>query len=285
MTGDWAVVLREPEASRWLDLSDWAFWLKHPEALDAQPSDALVNEAWQFQRLGQELYVLEYDLTSILFVFKIAYQVDCQGGEHLSLKKFSIVYHTDNFYVRVHKMIENIEALLALLGGVDPTRRPRKDEPSRRKLMEEALKTAERRVILRLLRQFRENDLTKRAVEARNRFVHLYRDEPDSEWRGAMLTPAARIREYDHGPDELAEELRRLAEPEHLDSYADEQANRLLETLRVIQAFRNELWGVLLQNVAELVRTRSAETQARYKWLIGHAEFWRDLGKSLGCQE
>lgn len=282
MIGDWSVVLRDPDASRWLDLSAWAFWLRHPEALDSQPSDGLLNEAQQFRRLGQELHVLEYDLTSVLFEFKTAYQVDYQGGEHLSLKKFSIVYHTDNFHVRVHKMIENIEALFALLGGVDPTRRPRKGEPSRRELMETALGT-ERRVTLRLLRQFRENDLMKRAVEARNRFVHLYRDEPDVEWRWAMLAPAARIREYDHGSDKLAEELRRLAEPEHLDGYADEQADRLLEALRVIQLFRDRLWGFLLQDVAELVRTRSAKTQERYQWLILLAEFWRDLEKSVGC--
>jgi len=229
--------------------------------------------------------VLEYDLTSVLFVFKIDYQVHYQGGEHLLLKKFSIVYHIDNFRVRAHKVIENVEALLALLGGVDPKRRPKKNEPSRRAQMEEALKTGGRHVILQLLRQFRENDLMNRAVQARNTFVHLYRDEPDSEWRSAMVTPAARIREYDHGPDALAEKLRRLVEPEHLDSYADEHADRLLETLRVVQLFRDRLWGVLLQDVAELLRTRPAETQERYQWLISHAEFCRNLEKILGCQE
>ena len=285
MTSGWSVVLRDPQAIRWLDLSPWAFWLKHPEALAAQPSDALVNEAQQFRRLGEELYVLEYDLTSVLFVFKIDYQVHYQGGEHLLLKKFSIVYHIDNFHVRAHKVIENVEALLALLGGVDPKRRPKKNEPSRRAQMEEALKTGGRHVILQLLRQFRENDLMNRAVQARNTFVHLYRDEPDSEWRSAMVTPAARIREYDHGPDALAEKLRRLVEPEHLDSYADEHADRLLETLRVVQLFRDRLWGVLLQDVAELLRTRPAETQERYQWLISHAEFCRNLEKILGCQE
>src|SRR5688572_31993549 len=128
MTGDWTVVLRDPKASWWLQVSEWAFWLTHPEALDAQPSDALVNDGRKFLRLGQELYVLEYDLTSTLFVFKTAYRIDYQGGHLLGLKKFSIVYHTDNFNVRVHKMNEDIEALLALLGGVDPTKRPKKGE-------------------------------------------------------------------------------------------------------------------------------------------------------------
>lgn len=282
MTENWSVVRRQDEASRWLDLSLWAFWLRRPEALDAPPSDGLANKAQQFRRLGQDLHVLEYDLTSILFAFKTAYQVDYQGGEHLSLKKFSIVYHTDNFYVRVHKVIEDVEALLALLGGVDPARRPRKGDPSRREAMEKALKTVGRLTSLQTLRQVRENTLIKEAVEARNMFVHLYRHEPDSEWRWAMLAPEARIREYDHGPDVLAEELRRLAEPEHLDNYADERANRLLETLRVIQEFRDRLYGVVLRDVAELVRTRSAETQERYLWLIDLAEFWRDVEKSVG---
>ena len=277
MTSARSIVLRDPEASRWLDLSAWAFWLKHPEALDAQMSDGMVNEEQQqFRRLGEELYVLEYDLTSVLFVFKTAYQIDYSGGEHLSLKKFSIVYHIDHFHVRAHKMIENVEGLLTLLNDVDPRRVSKKKAGSKRTQMEEALKTGGRHVTLGLLRQFRENDLIDHAVQARHRFVHRYRDELDSEWRSAMVNPAARIREYDHGPDALSEKLRRLAEPEHLDSYADEQADRLLETLRVIQLFRDRLWGVFLQDVAELVRTRPTETQERFWYLTGLAESQRD---------
>jgi len=71
MTG-WALVLRDPGASRWLDLSVRAFWLKHPEALADQTPDGLGNKAQKFRRLGEELYVLEYDLASVLFVFKTA---------------------------------------------------------------------------------------------------------------------------------------------------------------------------------------------------------------------
>lgn len=127
MTQEWSVVLRQPEADRWQDLAVWAFFLRHPNALKARElslSDGLQQELARFYRVGEELHVLEYDLTSILFEFKNAYQVLYREPEDLALKKFSIVYHTDNFNVRVHKLIESVEALLALLVDVDPARRP-----------------------------------------------------------------------------------------------------------------------------------------------------------------
>jgi hypothetical protein len=49
-----------------------------------------------------------------------------------------------------------------------------------------------------------------------------------------MLAPVARIREYGSSPDELAAELRRIAEPQHLDDYADRKADELFDLLRDI---------------------------------------------------
>src|SRR6266850_2325966 len=129
MTAGWSVVLRQEEAGRWLDLSVNAFILRHFDAMAGTQlpvrdvlrglPDALRNELSGFIRIGQELCVLEWDLTECLNEFKTGYQL----AENLTLKKFSVVYHTDNFNARVYKLIEDVEALLALLGGIDPERR------------------------------------------------------------------------------------------------------------------------------------------------------------------
>ena len=284
MTAAWSVVLRQPETNRWRELSFYAFLLKHCEALAATRlplGDALErfpDESGKFFRIGEELCVLEWDLTGCLFEFKGGYKLD-YGPDNLSLKKFSIVYHTDNFNLRVHKLNEDVEALLALLGGGDPKRRPRKGEPSRREFVETSLDRDSRHSILELVRRFRECPLIKAAVEARNAFVHSYRDEPDREWRWSMLVPATRIREYQSGSDPFAEALRRIVDPPHVDAYADAQADRLFETLQEVQQFRDDLYGALLADLAALVARQSEETQLRFKWVLDHDELWRDLLK------
>ena len=118
MTAAWSVVLRQPEAHRWHELSFYAFLLKRLEAVAATCfplSDALERERATFERIGEELWILEWDLAACLNEFKTGYQL----GENLNAKKFSVVYHTDNFAARVYKLIEDVEALLALLGGRD----------------------------------------------------------------------------------------------------------------------------------------------------------------------
>lgn len=119
MTAAWSVVLRQPEAHRWHEISFYAFLLKRLEAVASTwfpLSDALDRERATFERIGEELWILEWDLAACLTEFKTGYQL----GENLNAKKFSVVYHTDNFTARVYKAIEDVEALLGLLGGRDP---------------------------------------------------------------------------------------------------------------------------------------------------------------------
>lgn len=278
MTAAWSVVLREPEAHRWQELSFYAFLLKRFEAVAATwfpRPDALERERATFERVGEELWILEWDLGACLNEFKTGYQL----AENLNAKKFSIVYHTDNFNARVYKLIEDVEALLALLGGRDPKRGPRKGEPSRREFVETFLEDNSRRSILELIRHFRERPLIKAAIKARNLFVHSYRDEPDREWRWSMFVPAARIREYDNNADQIAEELRRMAEPPHVDDYADAKADVLLETLQEIQQFRDDLYGAALADLAVRVSTQTEGMQQRFRWIRDADERWRDLLK------
>lgn len=283
MTAGWSVVLRQDEAGRWRDLSVNGFLLRYLDAVAAnqlpvrealgQLPEALGRELTEFIRIGQELYVLEWDLTECLNEFKAGYQL----AQNLTLKKFSVVYHTDNFNARVYKLIEDVDALLALLGGIDPERRPGKGEPSRRESMEKSLREDGRDSILKLVRRFRERGSIKRAGEARNRFVHLYRgDEPD--WRWGLFVPATRIREHETASDRFAVELRRMVDPPHVDDYADARADRLLEALREVQQFRDDLYGALLDDLAMRVAGQSEETRLRFQWVLDLHEFWRELG-------
>lgn len=276
--GHWSLVLLQAEAERWLDLSGFAFFLRHAEELVSTPfrTDESRSEFQRFRRIGQELHILEWDLTQCLNEFKVSYEV-VYRAEHLALKKFSIVYHTDNFNVRVHKVNENVEALLALLGGIDPKRRSRKGEPSRRELVEDALRGDNRRSTLDLIRRFRERPPIKLAIEARNAFVHIYRDEPERDWRGGMLAPAARIRDHGSAHDPFEQELRRLVDPPHVDAYADAQADRLLEALQDVWQLRDDLYGVLLGDLAALVATQSEEAQRRFQWVLDLDAFWREM--------
>ena len=142
--------------------------------------------------------------------------------------------------------------------------------------MEESLRADKRHSILELVRRFREHDSIKSAVEVRNRFVHLYRrDEPD--WRWSMFVPAARISEWSTA-DEFAAKLRGLAESSHVDDYADAQADRLYETLREVQRFRDDLYGAVLSDLAMLVAGRDEETQMRFQWVHAFDDLWRELG-------
>lgn len=252
------------------------FLLKHLEAVAATwfpLPDQLERERATFERVGEELWILEWDLAACLNEFKTGYQL----AENLNAKKFSIVYHTDNFNARVYKLIEDVEALLALLGGRDPKRGPRKGESSRREFVETLLKGDSLGSILELIRHFRERPLIKAAVEARNLFVHSYRDEPDREWRWSMFVPAARLREYDNSADQIAEELRRLAEPPHVDNYADTKADVLLDTLQEIRQFRDDLYGNALAELARRVSNQTQAVQEPFRWILEANERWRDL--------
>lgn len=276
MMATWSVVLRQREAHRWHEVSFYAFLLRNLSAVAENwfpLADPLERERAGFERVGEELWLLEWDLAGTLNEFKTGYQL----AENLNAKKFSIVYHTDNFNMRVYKLMEDVEALLALIGGRDPRRGPRKGESPRREFVDALLKEHGLTSILHLLRRFRELPLVKAAIVDRNRFVHSYRDEPDDEWRWRMLVPAARLRDYDSGTDELADELRRLAEPSLVDEYADAKADALLDTLDEIRVFRDQLYGTVLAELAGRVSTQTATVQNRLRSIVDANERWRDL--------
>jgi hypothetical protein len=189
-------------------------------------------------RYGEELRILEHDLTECINEFQLAHETIYHDPENLELRKFAVVYHVDNFYVRVHKLVEDIYRTLALVVGLDPTRRAPQGELSFRERVRRGLHKRRLTAISESLRAFEEDKWVKRAVDARNLFVHQYREEP--EW--PMLHPSERFREPD---DSLARDLRRIEQGTDLDRYAARKADELSKTLRAIRRFRDHLLQVL----------------------------------------
>jgi len=65
MTENWSVVRRQDEACRWLQMSEYGFWLCHRDGLEARTPfrpEGFLKEWERFRRIGQELWVLEWDL-------------------------------------------------------------------------------------------------------------------------------------------------------------------------------------------------------------------------------
>lgn len=89
--------------------------------------------------------------------------------------------------------------------------------------------------------------------------------------------PAVRIGHYDSGVDRIASELRQIAEPSHVDNYADTKADVLLGTLQEIQQFRDTLYGTVLADLAGRVSLQTEELQQRLRWILDADELWRDL--------
>ena len=246
----WETPRSDPDAGGWIGLSLFAFWLRHPE-VDGYAVPATIPEHLQgafhiFTRYGCELEILEEDLTDCIGEFRMACEHYYVEPSLLRLKKFAVVYHVDNFYVRVHKLIENAYGLLGLLVGLDPGRVPVPGESSFKKQVRDRLDERRLKPIIGVLDSFGKNELIRKAVKGRNLFVHQFREE--HEW--PMLGPEDRIREpleqeVLKEEDPLAWEVRRMEQASDLDRYAAGMADELSQTLEQIRVLRQELFRVL----------------------------------------
>lgn len=104
-----------------------------------------------FTRYGCELDVLEEDLADCIGEFRMACEHYYVDPSLLRLRKFAVVYHVDNFCVRVHKLIENVYGLLGLLVGLDPSRIPVPGESSFRKQVRDRLDERRLRPVIGVL--------------------------------------------------------------------------------------------------------------------------------------
>lgn len=195
-------------------------------------------------RFGQELEVLEHDLTECINEFTMAYRCYYSQPEDLELKKFSIVYHTDNFYVRVHKLIENTYGLLSVMLGMDPTRRPDKKEPGLREQVRERLKQTGLLQVWKIIAAFEGNDAVLQVVKARNLFVHRFREERKWPMLGAG-------RRYQDDDDSMAKDIQEIEQLPQLDNFAKQKFDEFVAVLDIIRDFRDRLFDTLQKASAE----------------------------------
>lgn len=226
--------------------------------------------AARFRRYGAELNVLEHDLAECLNEFKQAYQVLYRDPSLIAQKKFSIVYHTDNFLVRLHKFRENVYRLLALTVGLDHSVKPKRSDSSRE---EQVLNACERRrlhSIAKCVLQFDHNQRITAAIKERHLFVHQFREDPKRPELGAQN----RARDFE---DRVAAEVSAMTDLPAIDRYADRKADELLRMLEAIREFRNMLYEAIEDEIVALIAKRSPETRRRFQAFV-------DLRNILGGQ-
>lgn len=261
------IVLPDPEADRWTRVALFGFCIRHPKAVEAMRlPEGLVAEQESFRRLGWELTVLESDLANCVHELYTAFESLYADPDVLFRKKFAVVYHIDNFYVRVHKLMDNTYQLAAQVAGLNWGSRP--EDRATRTEVKAALDRRRLDSISRCLRTFEENEWIRQAVKARNLFVHLYRDEPD--W--PMLGPMERFYESVGGhEDPEAEQIRQITESPDLDHYAERKAKELLRTLSVICKLREQLHEAFVAHLVRLASTMSTEVQEFVRSVTGLA--------------
>lgn len=259
------IVPEDPDAQRWYEFAEFAFWLRHPAVLRTDPStipEGLVEAQERFRRLGWELTVLESDLTQCINEFMLAFQNHYAEPRFLFLKKFSIVYHTDNFYVRVQKLIDNTWQLVELAAGLQ--RGPKgKNKPTREEV-KTALNYIKCQKIAEVVEHFEENERIKKSAKARHLFVHHYRDE--SQW--PLLNPRRRYEEISGDEDIQAREIRQITETSDLDRYANRMVDEFMETLREIRRLRGDLCKVFARYLIKLVPNIQPEVKLRVRLAV-----------------
>ena len=241
------IVLRDLSARNWDHLSLLAFIVSYLGELVVSspefPPEALRPIYGEFRRYGAELEILEDDLRQCLNEFSMAVEMYSEP-ESLPIKKFALVYHTDNYNVRVHKLVANLFVLLAYTCKVG-RRTPEDPEGPFRSLVIRNLRECGLGGVAQRVRAFQGSKYIMPAVDDRNRFVHSYRVEP--EW--PSLRPTER---YDDTEDELAVKIRQIDQTTDLDRYAKRKVGELTKALEAIRTFRDDLFQLFLKRYDDL---------------------------------
>jgi len=96
-------VALDANAERWIELSHSGCWVRHPEAVGhPELVTDLKYQLARFEQLGYELAILEHDLTLCINELLLDSRL-YRAPDDSVRRKFAIVYHTDNFYVRVSR--------------------------------------------------------------------------------------------------------------------------------------------------------------------------------------
>lgn len=246
----------EPEVRSWFLISVAGFWVRHPVvgAVSGSVPEELQPAFRLFTGYGSELGVVEHHLRHCVNELKIA---SGYGLEDHERKKFAIVYHVDNFYVRVHKLKENVYRLLAKVVALDHERRP---DPGERfeKQVKDCLNERGLEPIARAVRALENNKNVRRAFGARTLFVHQFREEP--EW--PMLGAKALLWQVGKEGDPFWWLTNQpVREEGDLDRYAKGKVEELSDTLAAIRHFRDELLSILFDKLRGLLSAGAADTE------------------------
>jgi hypothetical protein len=289
--GGWSIVAQDDTAGNWYSLSLNGFYLRYPLLLkrcvpprDFSEEPPEVVEAWRVpRRYGQELQVVEHDLTECINHMKTDYETiyghESLQGKSLHLKRFSIIYHIDNFYVRVHKLINNLYTLMSLMVGLQPRKGESRGEfKTQREDLGRALRRRGIATMAELLDGFERNPLIVRAREARNLFVHGYGAELVPKWEATLGVEARLGGDVSEG-DEIGRLIRQITQDEDLTRFGDERADELLQTLMVIRDFRDRLYAASQEALINRAAKWPREAQEFAHYISGR--LWEEWLQAL----
>jgi len=152
-THDAEYIQHTEEVDNWVNLALVSYCLRNPGFADSPGIDS--QGFAPFLRWGQELDILEYDLAQCGNEFILSSRSFYREASELNVRKFVILYHVDNFNVRLSKLVDNIHGLVGLTEkGADLTVYQTLGEVRRR------------------LDEFKLAALVRSALRDRNRFVH-----------------------------------------------------------------------------------------------------------------
>ena len=216
----------QDELVRWDDVALCCFYLCHPDMLGIsfkEVREGHREELKGFLRWGNELDILEYDLTQCVNEFILSSRHMYREQGELNVRKFVILYHVDNFNVRVHKLVDNIQKLVALT----------EEGPG-------AISSARLGPVRRVLNEFKMRIVIHAALQARCQFVHDYREQPaGKDW--GLFAPEARLSEIFGADDPDTEAIRLQTDGTAIDRFANDRIEQLKRAMEEIRGLRYSL--------------------------------------------
>ncbi len=243
----------EEEVVTWRTVAVAYYCLRNPGFADLPKIDP--RDYTPFLRWGQELDILEHDLTECANEFILSSRSFYREASELNVRRFVVLYHVDNFNVRLHKLVDNLYRLVSLTEeGADLPAYPVLSEVRRR------------------LTEFKQAMPVRSALDDRKRFVHEYRELPAGKgWD--LFAPAVRL-ESISDPDE--EMTRHAMDTGPIDEFARRKISEFREMLDLVCGLRNSCFDCLASAVVE----RASEVASRKDhFFVQLFLFYLELGK------
>jgi hypothetical protein len=201
-------------------------WRKHFAQLDADDQREVVSYCQELDCLHQEFRFILAEMDQ---------SVQALYSDSLHLKRLSLIYHTDNFYLRVHAYRERVFRLINHFFGLKVSGRQLTNNS-----VLEKLRGLGRPELVGLLGELERDRMFSRAMWLRNRLAH---GPAERDWRGhwPSLEARARIDDVFFGRSEISA-LDRVTDLDRAHDAKQESLGALRDRL---EKFRNELVAML----------------------------------------